>query len=204
MGGEERRPGGTDLAFELRTEGLPNPWKPGRALPNPFAGVVNNPDDPTTIPIVRSGSDGKGWASSRDVAAFFGKRHDNVLRDIEALMAEAPACALNFEGTSEAVAMPRGGVRQERAFLMNRDGFTLLAMGFTGKKALKFKLDYIAAYTALEAEAIEARKREARAQRIADAVAMAKATGLYGDHTDARLSDVVHRLLPGTFGNEPT
>ena len=32
---------------------------------------------------------------------------------------------------------------------------------------------------------------------------MAKATGLYGDHTDARLSDVVHRLLPGTFGNDP-
>ena len=31
-------------------------------------------------------------------------------------------------------------------FVMNRDGFTLLAMGFTGKKALKFKLDYIAAY----------------------------------------------------------
>lgn len=163
MGGEKRRPGETGLAYELRTEGLPSPWKPVHALPNPFAGVVNNPDDPTTIPIVRTGPDGRGWASSRDVAAFFGKDHKNVLRDIDALVQEAPACALTFELTSEAVAMPRGGVRQERAFLMDRDGFTLLAMGFTGKKALKFKMDYIAAYSALEAEAIEARKREARA-----------------------------------------
>lgn len=35
-------------------------------------------------------------------------------------------------------------------FVMNRDGFTLLAMGFTGKKAMRFKLDYIAAFNAME------------------------------------------------------
>ncbi len=35
-------------------------------------------------------------------------------------------------------------------FIMNRDGFTLLAMGFTGKKAMRFKLDYIAAFNAME------------------------------------------------------
>lgn len=37
-------------------------------------------------------------------------------------------------------------------FVMNRDGFTLLAMGFTGDKALKFKLDYIAAFNKMEKE----------------------------------------------------
>lgn len=36
-------------------------------------------------------------------------------------------------------------------FVMNRDGFTLLAMGFTGKKALQFKLDYISAFNKMEA-----------------------------------------------------
>ena len=35
-------------------------------------------------------------------------------------------------------------------FIMNRDGFTLLAMGFTGEKAMRFKLDYIAAFNAME------------------------------------------------------
>lgn len=82
-------------------------------------------------------------SSRRDVAAFFGKRHDNVVRDIQALITDAPSCALNFEETSETVAMPRSGTRQSRAYEMTRDGFTLLAMGFTGKTALAFKVRYI-------------------------------------------------------------
>ena len=35
---------------------------------------------------------------------------------------------------------------------MNRDGFSLLAMGFTGEKALRWKLDYIKAFNTMEAE----------------------------------------------------
>ena len=35
-------------------------------------------------------------------------------------------------------------------YIMNRDGFTLLAMGFTGQKALQFKLDYIDAFNKME------------------------------------------------------
>lgn len=80
------------------------------------------------------------FANSRDVAEYFGKRHDHVLRDIDTLLATEPACAPNFGETSAQVPMPRGGVRLERAFDMTRDGFTLLAMGFTGKRALEFKL----------------------------------------------------------------
>ncbi|WP_394101495.1 Rha family transcriptional regulator [Xanthobacter wiegelii] len=76
-------------------------------------------------------------ASSKDVAAYFGKRHDHVLRDIDTLISEAPSCAPNFGATSETVVMPRGGTRQVRSFDMTRDDFTLLAMGFTGAKALK-------------------------------------------------------------------
>jgi len=81
--------------------------------------------------------DGQVFANSRDVAEYFGKEHRNVLRDITNLVAEAPACALNFEQTSVQVPMPRGGVRLERAFDMTRDGFTLLAMGLTGKVAAR-------------------------------------------------------------------
>ena len=79
---------------------------------------------------------------SRDVAAYFDKRHDNVLRDIEALIGAAPECSLNFEETSNEVLMPRGGTRFERAFDMTRTGFTLLAMGFTGAKALVLRLGF--------------------------------------------------------------
>lgn len=85
---------------------------------------------------------GTAYASSRDVAAFFGKQHKNVVRDIRALIEDAPSCALNFEPTSAKVAMPRGGFRDEPAYEMTRDGFTLLAMGFTGTKAAPFKDRY--------------------------------------------------------------
>ena len=108
----------------------------------------------------------EAFASSRDVADYFEKRHDHVLRDVDALIAQEPAlatgCAPNFGGTSGRrdgpvfeetrldVDMPNGGRRLERVFIMNRDAFTLLAVGFRGEKALKFKLRYIAAFTRLE------------------------------------------------------
>lgn len=88
--------------------------------------------------------DGKVFANSRDVAAYFGKRHDNVLADIDRLITEG---VLNFQETP--YQHPQNG-QTYRAFDMTRDGFTLLAMGFTGKQALQFKLQYIAAFNEME------------------------------------------------------
>lgn len=97
--------------------------------------------------------EGEVFANSRDVAAFFDKRHDDVLRTIDNLASQEPSLRhRNFAETSEAAQMPNGGTRAVRTFHMDRDGFTLLAMGFTGSKALKWKLRYIEAFNALEAE----------------------------------------------------
>lgn len=90
-------------------------------------------------PIVTRNTAGRSVANSRDVAAYFGKRHEHVLDAIDVLLSEAPACRPNFRPTSETVAMPRGGTRQEQAYQMDRDGFTLLAIGFSGPTALQFK-----------------------------------------------------------------
>lgn len=86
---------------------------------------------------------GQPVTNSRDVAEMFGKRHDHILRDIDILLAEAPSCAPNFGEALIDHQMPRGGSRRSRAFNITRDGFTLLAMGFTGTKALQFKIAYI-------------------------------------------------------------
>jgi Rha family phage regulatory protein len=94
--------------------------------------------------------DGRVFANSLDVAEAFEKEHRNVLRDIESLVSQEPACALNFEQASRDVPMPRGGTRSERFFNMTRDGFTLLAMGFNGTKALQWKLRYIDAFNKME------------------------------------------------------
>jgi Rha family phage regulatory protein len=91
--------------------------------------------------------DGQAFANSRDVADFFGKQHVHVLRDIDALVSAAPDASSNF-GLCPYQSVVGG--RMYRAFDMTKDGFTLLAMGFTGAKALEFKLKYIAAFNELE------------------------------------------------------
>lgn len=84
--------------------------------------------------------------SSRQVAEHFGKEHKDVLRSIEQLLRSAQNCANLFMETT----LPDSYGRQQKAHLMNRDGFTLLAMGFTGAKALEWKLKYIAAFNEME------------------------------------------------------
>lgn len=82
--------------------------------------------------------------NSRDVADYFSKRHDNVLRDIATLLSKIGSQAMFTEIKLEG--RTGFGVRHYRAFDMTRDGFTLLAMGFTGKKALQSKLRFIEQY----------------------------------------------------------
>lgn len=97
--------------------------------------------------------DGQPTTTSTDVARHFGKLHKNVMRDIENLLPQLPADhALNFEPMLTDVAIGSGATRQDPAYRITKKGFTLLAFGFTGKKALQFKLDYIDEFERLEAE----------------------------------------------------
>lgn len=96
-------------------------------------------------------SGGKAQTSSCDVAAFFEKNHRDVMRDIRDLIGSDVRCERKFALTSRQVRQPNGGMRTEPSYHMDRDGFTLLAMGFQGKKALAFKLAYIEAFNQMEA-----------------------------------------------------
>lgn len=85
--------------------------------------------------------------SSRQVAEKFGKLHKDVLESIRnILVAENSATKFYQESTHEY----RGQKFPE--YLMNRDGFSLLVMGFTGKDALHWKMKYIAAFNEMEAK----------------------------------------------------
>ena len=84
--------------------------------------------------------------TSLQVAVRFEKRHDNILRDVEALKEDV----LNFEEMFFEGDEPDSYNRPRKIYYMNRDGFTLLAMGFTGKEALSFKLQYINAFNEME------------------------------------------------------
>ena len=105
---------------------------------------------------VGESAQGKIVTSSQAVAYYFEKDHGKVLRSIRSL--------LSFQETSES--MTKNGYTPKwfyeyqytneqnhqtyPAFLMTRDGFTLLAMGFTGKKALEWKIRYIQAFNEME------------------------------------------------------
>lgn len=90
--------------------------------------------------------DDKFVVDSKSVAVNFQKRHDNVLRDIENIRKDV----LNFEEMFIESYTPDSYGRQQKIYLMNRDGFSLLAMGFTGKEALSWKLKYIEAFNQME------------------------------------------------------
>lgn len=83
--------------------------------------------------------------SSLDIAEHFGKDHKNVLRDICNILAAQNRATKFYQETTH---QNRG--KDYKAYLMNRDGFSLLAMGFTGKKALQWKLKYIEAFNEME------------------------------------------------------
>ena len=84
---------------------------------------------------------------SRQIAEHFGKQHKDVLESIRnILVAENSATKFFMESAHEY----RG--QKFPMYYMNRDGFTLLVMGFTGKKALEWKLKYIAPFNEMEAQ----------------------------------------------------
>lgn len=82
------------------------------------------------------------------VAESFDKRHDHVLQDIKKLTTKNPGVKNMFDKS----VYINDRNRQYPMYYINRDGFTLLAMGFTGKKAMDFKVKYIEAFNAMEKE----------------------------------------------------
>ncbi|WP_440864467.1 Rha family transcriptional regulator [Symbiopectobacterium purcellii] len=93
---------------------------------------------------------GKAVTTSKDVADYFGKRHDNVLRAIDSLDCSANFHALNFEEMFSSIEIGNGATRDSKIFTMTKDGFVFLVMGFTGKKAAAFKEAYIAEFNRME------------------------------------------------------
>lgn len=110
--------------------------------------------------LVFKGNNNQPVTTSLKVAEVFEKNHSGVVRAIENLMGKGVEnqCDANLDTHSmfleytEDVPQPNGGFKPAKRYYMNRDGFTLLAMGFTGKRALKFKMDYIAAFNNMERE----------------------------------------------------
>lgn len=91
---------------------------------------------------------GVATTTSLQVAEAFDKRHDAVLRDVKSQIKGIRSTDLWSEFFQEDTYTLRG--REYPMYRMNKDGFTLLVMGYTGEKATEFKLRYIQAFNKME------------------------------------------------------
>lgn len=98
------------------------------------------------VPVV-SMKDGKAVTNSLDVAEFFARNHRDLAKKIDALSKNAQCPQGMYV---EVPFYNEGNGQTYRSYDMTRDGFTLLVMGFTGEKAMRFKLAYIKRFNEME------------------------------------------------------
>lgn len=114
----------------------------------------------TNFPAIALTPDAQGRPTclSTDVARHFQKKHLHILRDIDRILSVSPPeRKSNFGFTLIDVPGPNGAVRQVRAYRLTRDAFSILAMGFTGSAAIRWKWHYIEAFNAMERELADGR-----------------------------------------------
>jgi Rha family phage regulatory protein len=110
---------------------------------------------------------GKPFCSSLQVAESFEKRHDHVLRDIQNLDCPKDFWLPNFGETK----MGDKNGRINKCFMMTKDGFTFLVMGYRGKKAAVFKIAYIRRFNEMEAQIAERDASKDEFRPFTDAIA---------------------------------
>lgn len=99
--------------------------------------------------LVFKGESNQVLTNSLLVAEKFGKEHRNVIQSIRELLKGSADFSAHPMYVESVYIHPQNG-QEYPMYIMNRDGFTLLAMGFTGEKALQFKLEYINAFNKME------------------------------------------------------
>lgn len=135
--------------------------------------------------------------TSLDVAETFGKEHKNVLRDIRELACSEEFNRLNFELTS----YKDGMNRMQDMYYITRDGFTLLVMGYTGEKAMKFKEAYIKQFNHMEKllkeKFVERQKGITVRHIVTDMIKQSNENERMHGHAYSTYTDMIYRMLFG-------
>ena len=119
--------------------------------------------------LVFKGQNDQVLTNSLLVAEKFGKEHSKVMRDIENLSCSNEFRAANF-GVSSYISLQN---KELPMYVITKDGFSFLVMGYTGKKAGLFKEEYIKAFNTMERSLKEIKTPQTYAEalrRLADEV----------------------------------
>lgn len=137
--------------------------------------------------------EGRPVTSSRSVAEYFGKRHDNVIRDIEELTSKKPELRERNFALTEEVKQVGATTRKVPFYWMDRKGFSILAMGFTGAKALDFKCAFYDEFERME-EALRSKLPAADTIDAAQQLAIRNAVAHRAKTTSAHYRTIYNAL----------
>jgi len=126
---------------------------------------MSTPLSPEFAPEIQIVND-RITTTSLAVSNVFEKNHRDVLRSIKDLEIPDDYRERNFAPTFREVPGPNGSIRKEPIILITRDGFTILAMGFNGKRAMEFKIRYIEAFNQMEEELRSQKGKSGRSTKI--------------------------------------
>lgn len=149
------------------------------------------------VEVKKFGKEEKVAVTSLDIAETFGKEHKNVLRDIESLGCSEEFGKLNFERTYYIDSQNK----KRPMYVMSRDGFTVLVMGYNGELAMKFKEAYINQFNAMEKELIGKRTERAKGiavrQSLTDTIARVKENERMHGHAYSNYTNMIYKILFG-------
>lgn len=133
--------------------------------------------------------------TSLDIAGTFEKEHKQVLRDIREIKCSKEFGRHNFAPTSY---VDRWN-RKQPMYYVTRDGFTLLAMSYTGEKALKFKEGYIKQFSEMEKTLIAKERERAKVTtcRLALTEALQQSVENLHDHSYSLYTDLIYKAVFG-------
>lgn len=133
--------------------------------------------------------------TSLDVAETFGKRHSDVLRDIEKM-----ECSSEFRERNFALSSYKSLQNKILPmYFITRDGFTILVMGYTGEKAMKFKEAYIKQFNAMEkalqGKLVEREKGIAVRQSLTKALQQSTENERMHGHAYSTYTNCIYKVL---------
>nr|DAD89702.1 MAG TPA: regulatory protein [Siphoviridae sp. ctWDo30] len=136
--------------------------------------------------------------SSLDVAETFDKRHADILRDIEVLNCSKEFRERNFALSKYSV---ENNKRNYPMYYITRDGFTLLIMGYTGEKAMRFKEAYIRQFNEMEKALIgkmkEREKGIAVRQALTSALQQSQENARMHGHAYSTYTNCIYKSIFG-------
>lgn len=149
------------------------------------------------VEIVKVNKEEAPGVTSLDVAETFGKEHARVLRDIRELECSDEFRLGNFAESSYINSQNK----KQPMCLITRDGFTLLVMGYTGEKAMKFKEVYIRQFNAMEKILIgKMREREkgiAVRQALTNALKLSQENERMHGHAYSTYTNIIYKAVFG-------